>query len=154
MMCLHSNMPVITGYIYTHYSSVQREMNPFPFCAAVLPSTAPILRVVKAQTTSTLLGGKTKQSLLRGTQVKNGDWVPFRQQVSYMGIQEPYKQRGRKKTPGGREGAGCRGGNAAHPRLQRWLEKALACLPLALCCRAGVAPPMGTSFLCCSPRES
>lgn len=69
IMCLHSNMPVITGYIYTHYSSAQREMNPFPFCAAVLPITARILRGVRAQTTSILLGGKSKQE--PGTRVKN-----------------------------------------------------------------------------------
>lgn len=41
------------------------------------------------------------------------------------------------------KGAGCRGGNAAHPRQQMWLDKALACLPLALGCMAGVAPPHG-----------
>ena len=61
-MCLHSNMSVITGYIYTHYSSVQREVNPFPLSGwgTVLTAAAHILQQVSTQTTSTFLAGKSK----------------------------------------------------------------------------------------------
>lgn len=61
-MCLHSNMPVLTGYIYTHYSSVEREVIPFPLSGwdTVFTAAAYILRQVRTQTTSILLGGKNK----------------------------------------------------------------------------------------------
>lgn len=68
-----------------------------------------------------------------GSQVKNDDWVPFRQQVSYVGIQGHYKQSGRKKVP---EGSRLQRGNAA-PGV------AGGGSPLALCCKAKVAPPHG-----------
>lgn len=64
IMCLHSNMSVLTGYIYTHYSSVEREVNPFPLSGwgTALTAAAYILRQVRTQTTSILLGGKNKPS--------------------------------------------------------------------------------------------
>lgn len=92
LMCLHSNVPVITGCIYTHYSSVQREMNPFTFRAAVLPTTARILSIVRAQTTSTLLGGKSKQSSFKQeARLKMMFGYHEGSRQAYEGIQEPYK---------------------------------------------------------------
>lgn len=77
--------------------------------------------------------------LLAGTQVKNDDWVPSRQQTGWEYKNPTNKEAERKSL----KGAGCRGGNAAHPRQQMWLEKALACLSLALGCMEGMAPPHG-----------
>lgn len=61
-MCLHSNMPVITGYIYTHYSSEQREVNPFHVSGwgTELTAAVHIFQQVRSQTTSTSPEGKNK----------------------------------------------------------------------------------------------
>lgn len=62
IICLHSNMPIIAGYIYTHYSSVQREVSPLPLSSwgTALIAAAHIFQQVWTQTTSTFLGGKSK----------------------------------------------------------------------------------------------